>query len=92
MLKVSLVFQQVEIDQIQGPPHPTCVKFPVHSANENLPIFRLYGITAEQVSVTCHVHGFLPYFYIPCPTGLNEADLFDFKERLQVHNLTSLLL
>lgn len=81
-LILCVVFQQIEIDQIQGPSH-SCVKFQSYS-NESLPIFRLYGITSDQHSVTCHVHGFLPYFFVPCPASMNEDDLFDFKEKLQV--------
>lgn len=82
LLTSSLVFQQIEIDHIQGPAHH-CVKFETGS-NESLPIFRLYGITPEQHSVMVHVHGFLPYFYIPCPSLMTEADLDDFQSSLEM--------
>lgn len=37
------------------------------SAEEIVPVIRLYGVTQEGHSVFTHVHGFVPYFYIPCP-------------------------
>lgn len=37
------------------------------SSEEIVPVIRLYGVTQEGHSVFAHVHGFVPYFYIPCP-------------------------
>ena len=49
----------------------------------SVPVFRLFGVTSDQNSVTCHVHGFLPYFYIQCPTGVNESNLDALHLRLE---------
>lgn len=47
---------------------PATGKAPVQqSPEEVVPIIRLYGVTEEGNSVFAHVHGFVPYFYIPCP-------------------------
>lgn len=74
-----LVFQQVEIDHVQDKAGE-CVRFDAHGSP--LPVFRLYGVTPEQNSVTCHVHGFLPYFYIQCPAVVTDSNLPEFHERL----------
>ncbi|VDP06970.1 unnamed protein product, partial [Soboliphyme baturini] len=57
--KSSIVFQQIDIDYystvlnkgdvVSSPPKAT---------------FRVYGATKTGNSVCCHVHGFLPYFYV----------------------------
>ena len=66
---------------MQDEPH-SCIPFEIRATN--LPVFRLFGITPDQHSVTCHVHGFLPYFYIPCPSSIcSDASLQEFHERLQ---------
>ena len=31
------------------------------------PVMRIYGVTNEGNSVLCHVHGFVPYFFIQAP-------------------------
>jgi DNA polymerase delta subunit 1 len=36
---------------------------------------KIFGVTPNQNSIMCHVHGFRPYMYIPCPNGMNECDL-----------------
>ena len=33
------------------------------------PIMRMYGVTNDGNSVLCHVHGFVPYFFVPAPKG-----------------------
>ncbi|PIO38166.1 hypothetical protein AB205_0064790 [Aquarana catesbeiana] len=35
-----------------------------------VPIIRVFGITADGNSVFCHIHGFAPYFYVPCQTDM----------------------
>ena len=58
-----LVFQQIDIDHCVGsviPNMPGAQCGPV-------PILRMFGVTMEGHSVCAHIHGFLPYFYIPVP-------------------------
>eukprot|EP00927_Polykrikos_kofoidii_P012434 TRINITY_DN15356_c0_g1_i1.p1 TRINITY_DN15356_c0_g1~~TRINITY_DN15356_c0_g1_i1.p1 ORF type:complete len:1052 (+),score=204.06 TRINITY_DN15356_c0_g1_i1:70-3156(+) len=40
------------------------------------PIVRMYGITEEGNSVLACIHGFLPYFYVQCPSDMQDANLF----------------
>ena len=56
-----------------------------------VPIVQMYGVTMEGNSVLCHIHGFVPYFYVPAPPefqrshcnafqdGLNKAVLNDMR-------------
>ncbi|XP_039267108.2 DNA polymerase delta catalytic subunit-like [Styela clava] len=46
------------------------------------PVVRMYGITENEHSVLCHVHGFLPYFYIQAMKGFNPNDCDEFCECL----------
>ena len=43
-----------------------------------VPIVQMYGVTMEGNSVLCHIHGFVPYFYVPAPPGFqqNHCSLF----------------
>lgn len=73
------MFQQVEIDNVQSNADQ-CVRFNVQGST--IPVFRLFGVTSDQNSVTCHVHGFLPYFYVQCPKSVNDSNLPEFHTRL----------
>ena len=42
----------------------------------------MYGVTEEGHSVTCHIHGFLPYFYCSAPHNFNVAHCGAFKTAL----------
>lgn len=65
----DLVFQQIEID---------------HYMSGGAPVFRLFGVTRQQNSVVCHVHGFLPYFYVPTPwQPFTAADTLHFQSVLE---------
>lgn len=45
----------------------------------------MFGVTEAQESVLVHVHGFLPYFYVPVPANfIPERDLKDFTDALEV--------
>lgn len=47
---------------------PATGKAPIQMSPEDVvPVIRLYGVTEEGNSVFTYVHGFVPYFYIPCP-------------------------
>lgn len=39
------------------------------SPEEIVPVIRVYGVTEQGHSVFAHIHGFVPYFYIPAPAG-----------------------
>eukprot|EP00004_Rigifila_ramosa_P023332 TRINITY_DN6539_c0_g1_i1.p1 TRINITY_DN6539_c0_g1~~TRINITY_DN6539_c0_g1_i1.p1 ORF type:complete len:1108 (+),score=265.50 TRINITY_DN6539_c0_g1_i1:22-3324(+) len=56
-----LVFQQLEIDYYTANPIPG-MPGPL---NGPVPVVRMYGVTAAGNTVLAHVHGFMPYFYIP---------------------------
>lgn len=46
------------------------------------PIVRFYGVTMEGNSVLCHVHGFLPYFYVPAPPNFSPDECEKFRSEL----------
>ncbi|ORY22054.1 DNA polymerase delta catalytic subunit [Rhizoclosmatium globosum] len=49
---------------------------------KDMSIVRMYGITEEGFSVLAHVHGFLPYFYVPAPNGFKEEHVQSFMTTL----------
>ncbi|XP_021937264.1 DNA polymerase delta catalytic subunit isoform X2 [Zootermopsis nevadensis] len=74
----ALTFQQLDIDHYTGYPiagMPGSQQFPV-------PIMRMYGVTMEDNSVCCHVHGFSPYFFVSAPSNFTDKDCFTFKMAL----------
>jgi len=42
----------------------------------------VYGVTEEGHSVTVHVHGFSPYFWVKAPTGFTKSDCASFRQSL----------
>lgn len=46
------------------------------------PVVRMYGITQDEHSVICNIHGFLPYFYIPAMPRFDPKDTDEFCECL----------
>lgn len=76
----DLLFQQIEIDDaldapIEGMPNPPAYV---------VPTLRLFGVTSAGHSVLAHIHGFLPYFYVPAPSGFEMAHLNEIQEQLAV--------
>jgi len=61
-----IIFQQLDVDhyiddcQVDGMPT---------IRGGTAPVLRMFGLTMEGHSVVCHVHGFLPYFYVKAMTG-----------------------
>lgn len=45
-------------------------------------IIRMFGVTKAGNSVCCHIHGFLPYFYVPAPQGFKAADCLAYQQAL----------
>ena len=52
-----------------------------------VPEVMMYGVTANQNSVLCHVHGFSPYFYCPAPPYFKESMVRSRVARLSVPSL-----
>ena len=46
------------------------------------PIMRVFGVTAEGNSICCHIHGFLPYLFVPAPAGFDKRHLAEFRRSL----------
>lgn len=72
----SIVFQQVDVEyyvgkHISGAPGPA-------------PVLYMFGITIEGHSVLAHIHGFLPYFFVPAQPGFKEDDCGKFKDALNL--------
>jgi DNA polymerase delta subunit 1 len=80
----DLVFQQIEIDECNGPLPPIFHDINGHDNQSNVPYLRLYGVTEDGNSVACNIFGFYPYFYIPAPGGFGEQNIPDFIVALNV--------
>lgn len=63
-----ILFQQIDVEEVQPP--------------NSMPQIRMYGATGDEHSVLVHVHGFLPYFYVPAPRGFNETTCGDLQSAL----------
>ncbi|KAI9201944.1 DNA polymerase family B-domain-containing protein [Polychytrium aggregatum] len=74
----SIVFQQIEVDDYIGPAH---ARIP-HKGIGDVSIIRMYGVTENGNSVMCHVHGYLPYFYVSAPKGFQQSHIPAFFEAL----------
>ncbi|CAM9213746.1 unnamed protein product [Choristocarpus tenellus] len=72
----AIAFQWVDVDMASGAPlttDPATGRKPAQQSPEKVvPVIRLYGVTEEGNSVFVHVHGFIPYFYIPCPPNFKD--------------------
>uniref|UniRef100_A0A0A0KIW2 DNA polymerase n=1 Tax=Cucumis sativus TaxID=3659 RepID=A0A0A0KIW2_CUCSA len=75
----SIVFQQLEIDYVIGESHKELLP----NLSGPAAILRIFGVTREGHSVCCHVHGFEPYFYISCPSGMGPDDISLFHRTLE---------
>jgi len=76
--KDSIIFQQMEVDNYVGHHIPG---MPGNKSGPK-PIVRFYGVTSEGNSVLCHVHGFVPYFYVPAPPNFKPEDCQIFCDTL----------
>ncbi|XP_075696282.1 DNA polymerase delta catalytic subunit isoform X2 [Rhinoderma darwinii] len=76
--KDSLRFHQIELDHYIG----SHISGMLGATQGPVPIIRTFGVTADGNSICCHIHGFAPYFYVPCQTGFQQEHLNDFKKEL----------
>eukprot|EP00746_Dinoflagellata_sp_MGD_P000697 gnl/MRDRNA2_/MRDRNA2_101258_c0_seq1.p1 gnl/MRDRNA2_/MRDRNA2_101258_c0~~gnl/MRDRNA2_/MRDRNA2_101258_c0_seq1.p1 ORF type:complete len:1045 (+),score=202.18 gnl/MRDRNA2_/MRDRNA2_101258_c0_seq1:77-3211(+) len=69
----AITFMQVDVDYYTDAPHPKfcCAK------NNKVPIIRMFGVNEEGNSVMAHIHGFMPYFFVPCPNGFTDKRIFE---------------
>ena len=54
-----------------------------------VPILRVYGVMEKGHSITVHVHGFSPYFYVKAPAGFTKMDCGNFRQSLNVNTFPS---
>ena len=59
----TLTFQQVDIDYYTDKP----MKGMPGAQSGTVATMRIFGVTRQQNSVCCHVHGFAPYLYVTVP-------------------------
>jgi len=64
----SLIFQQLDVDHYIDNNSYSLLNLPAPDGGV-APIFRMFGLTEEGHSVVCHIHGFLPYFYVQAMKG-----------------------
>lgn len=77
--KDPVVFQQIEVDHYVGS-HIAGMPGPV---NGPCPVLRMYGVNMDGNSVLVHIHGFLPYLYVPAPSeDFSQANSVEFRAAL----------
>lgn len=55
------------------------------SHKDHLPVIRIFGVTKNENSVCCKVHGFYPYFHLQQPPEVKTPrDLHDFIQTIEV--------
>lgn len=73
--EVTIQFQQFDLDTyICHESIPEIFEVTYGAA----PVVRMYGITEDEHSVVCNVHGFLPYFFIQAAQGFDPNDCEEF--------------
>ena len=75
----EVCFQQIEADYTI---HNMPADFARGSTEPKAAVIRLFGVTKDGNSVTAHVHGFRPYFYVRAPNGFQQSDVAPFKMAL----------
>jgi len=74
-----VAFQQLEIDYVIGESHKELLP----NSSGPAAILRIFGVTRDGHSICCQVHGFEPYFYIGCPSGMGPDDISRFHQTLE---------
>ena len=55
-----------------------------------VPILRMFGVTNAGHSVCAHIHGFLPYFFVPAPSGFCDEHCTIFRQELDLAIMSDL--
>ncbi|TNN12526.1 DNA polymerase delta catalytic subunit [Schistosoma japonicum] len=76
--KDDIIFQQFDVSHYKG----ERLNGMPGAAQSPVPIIRLFGVTESGHSVCAHVHGFVPYFYVPAPKDFSVEHLSAFHEAL----------
>lgn len=71
--KSEILLMQVDVDYYTERPDQ---RFWGDEGPTKVPVVRMYGVTEEGNSVLAHIHGFLPYFYVPCADGMEDCTVF----------------
>lgn len=78
--KVSVIqFQQLDLDTYLSSDSVPGISEVLYGTS---PVVRMYGITQDEHSVVCNVHGFLPYFYVPAMPRFDPKHTDEFCECL----------
>lgn len=79
----DVIFQMVDAEySMVGPlnkEYSSTIGVPLDKA----PVVRFFGLNKHGNSVTCHIHGFLPYFYVKPDRQLTEWDCEAIKDALE---------
>lgn len=74
-----VTFQQIDIDHYIG----RAIAGMPGAQSGPVPILRMFGVTSAGNSICAHVHGFLPYFYVPAPSdSFRDEHCVVFRDRL----------
>ncbi|CCW63167.1 unnamed protein product [Phytomonas sp. EM1] len=82
-LREDLCFQMLECCQTKGPPLERISRV-LHS---EVPIVRLYGVTARGESVLAHCYNYEPYLWVEAPPGWVPAYAGIFRGKLNAYFL-----
>ncbi|EDO49294.1 predicted protein [Nematostella vectensis] len=74
----NIQFQQLDVENYIGTP---LLGMPGSKVGP-VPIIRMFGVTMDGNSVLCHIHGFVPYFFVPAPPGFQEIHCSLFRDTL----------
>jgi len=73
---------QVDIDHYNESPDPRFVRVQP-GVDTKVPVLRMFATTESGNSVLVHIHGFDPYFYVPCQTEELAANPKKFLDSLE---------
>jgi len=77
----GLDFQQIDADYTVASMLPEFAT-PLCAGEQRAASVRFYGVTKGGNSVTAHVHGFLPYFFVRAWPGFKPEDCEPFRQKL----------